>query len=116
MRSNGPMTLPPLSRLPGTAPSAVPSAPSSLPDRDRKSTRLNSSHVASSYAVFCLKKKHEQGYEDVQLRPPNPGLLSALSLEQPTADKLDHGTPRARLCDPGKTPLGSVGSSAASPH
>src|SRR5439155_25096324 len=26
-------------------------------DRDRKSTRLNSSHVASSYAVFCLKKK-----------------------------------------------------------
>src|SRR5690625_6357124 len=26
-------------------------------DRDRKSTRLNSSHVATSYAVFCLKKK-----------------------------------------------------------
>src|SRR5207253_8079269 len=26
-------------------------------DRDRKSTRLNSSHVAISYAVFCLKKK-----------------------------------------------------------
>src|SRR5699024_12253915 len=25
--------------------------------RDRKSTRLNSSHVSSSYAVFCLKKK-----------------------------------------------------------
>src|SRR5690349_14303245 len=25
--------------------------------RDRKSTRLNSSHVESSYAVFCLKKK-----------------------------------------------------------
>src|SRR5690625_6408560 len=27
--------------------------------RDRKSTRLNSSHVAISYAVFCLKKKKE---------------------------------------------------------
>src|SRR5215208_8000258 len=27
------------------------------PNRDRKSTRLNSSHVAISYAVFCLKKK-----------------------------------------------------------
>src|SRR5690625_5645816 len=27
--------------------------------RDRKSTRLNSSHVATSYAVFCLKKKKE---------------------------------------------------------
>src|SRR5439155_21361949 len=28
-------------------------------NRDRKSTRLNSSHVAISYAVFCLKKKTE---------------------------------------------------------
>src|SRR5437660_6239773 len=27
---------------------------------DRKSTRLNSSHVAISYAVFCLKKKKER--------------------------------------------------------
>src|SRR5690625_5634051 len=27
-------------------------------DGDRKSTRLNSSHVAISYAVFCLKKKN----------------------------------------------------------
>src|SRR5947199_8174793 len=27
------------------------------PDRDRKSTRLNSSHLGISYAVFCLKKK-----------------------------------------------------------
>src|SRR5436305_5113388 len=28
-----------------------------LGDEDRKSTRLNSSHVRISYAVFCLKKK-----------------------------------------------------------
>src|SRR5207302_6811995 len=28
-----------------------------IPRRDRKSTRLNSSHVKISYAVFCLKKK-----------------------------------------------------------
>src|SRR5690625_6929482 len=28
--------------------------------RDRKSTRLNSSHVAISYAVFCLKKKKDK--------------------------------------------------------
>src|SRR5699024_11262673 len=27
---------------------------------DRKSTRLNSSHVSISYAVFCLKKKNKQ--------------------------------------------------------
>src|SRR5690625_6619390 len=30
--------------------------------QDRKSTRLNSSHVAISYAVFCLKKKIIQSY------------------------------------------------------
>src|SRR5439155_6445393 len=30
--------------------------------RDRKSTRLNSSHVAISYAVFCLKKKTTQDF------------------------------------------------------
>src|SRR5207253_11043150 len=29
---------------------------------DRKSTRLNSSHVAISYAVFCLKKKNKPLY------------------------------------------------------
>src|SRR2546429_5366582 len=28
-----------------------------VPDQDRKSTRLNSSHGYISYAVFCLKKK-----------------------------------------------------------
>src|SRR6266496_6025144 len=30
------------------------------PGSDRKSTRLNSSHVESSYAVFCLKKKRNK--------------------------------------------------------
>src|SRR5690625_6230129 len=30
--------------------------------RDRKSTRLNSSHVAISYAVFCLTKKRDYCY------------------------------------------------------
>src|SRR5204862_1303464 len=32
--------------------------------RDRKSTRLNSSHVEISYAVFCLKKKNDQNRAD----------------------------------------------------
>src|SRR5690554_6979914 len=32
----------------------------SAPAADRKSTRLNSSHVRISYAVFCLKKKNAQ--------------------------------------------------------
>src|SRR5207244_9576885 len=33
------------------------SAPERPPGKDRKSTRLNSSHQIISYAVFCLKKK-----------------------------------------------------------
>src|SRR5207249_9847210 len=33
---------------------------SALESRDRKSTRLNSSHVSISYAVFCLKKKKKK--------------------------------------------------------
>src|SRR6266498_1415811 len=33
-----------------------------LVHRDRKSTRLNSSHVRISYAVFCLKKKKKTKY------------------------------------------------------
>src|SRR2546422_3282912 len=32
--------------------------------RDRKSTRLNSSHGYISYAVFCLKKKKKKKYRD----------------------------------------------------
>src|SRR5690242_21244278 len=32
-----------------------------IAERDRKSTRLNSSHMSISYAVFCLKKKKKQG-------------------------------------------------------
>src|SRR2546422_3733978 len=35
-------------------------APAHVAARDRKSTRLNSSHGYISYAVFCLKKKNKQ--------------------------------------------------------
>src|SRR6266487_96067 len=38
-------------------------------DRDRKSTRLNSSHPSISYAVFCLKKK------TIQSDVPDPDRL-----------------------------------------
>src|SRR5260221_7810920 len=47
----------------GTLP--APALPSSRGVRDRKTTRLNSSHTLISYAVFCLKKK-------TTLRPPAP--------------------------------------------
>src|SRR5690625_5903624 len=41
-----------------------PGAAKYYEEQDRKSTRLNSSHVAISYAVFCLKKKKDtyEGY------------------------------------------------------
>src|SRR5258707_3936119 len=41
---------------------AAPSGAANMPSsdaRDRKSTRLNSSHANISYAVFCLKKKRK---------------------------------------------------------
>src|SRR6266850_4598331 len=36
--------------------------------RDRKSTRLNSSHLVISYAVFCLKKKKKKLHNQVILK------------------------------------------------
>src|SRR5947208_12717742 len=41
-------------------PPAVPAAGEASARRDRKSTRLNSSHQIISYAVFCLKKKKNE--------------------------------------------------------
>src|SRR5258708_30725298 len=40
--------------------------------RDRKSTRLNSSHQIISYAVFCLKQKTKQQKHATQPHPPSP--------------------------------------------
>src|SRR5258708_13108353 len=36
--------------------------------RDRKSTRLNSSHQIISYAVFCLKKKNNRKYIELNIQ------------------------------------------------
>src|SRR5690606_41054449 len=49
-------------RVPGVRSRSTPrtassAAPGQRTARDRKSTRLNSSHVKISYAVFCLKEK-----------------------------------------------------------
>src|SRR5256885_9221684 len=44
---------------------------------DRKSTRLNSSHLVISYAVFCLKKKNNQPRTDRMDRPSRPSLTTA---------------------------------------
>src|SRR2546426_8034247 len=48
---------------------------------DRKSTRLNSSHLVISYAVFCLKKKKKTS---IRLRPaidPSNHVLSTLGTD-----------------------------------
>src|SRR3989442_7004469 len=45
-------------QVPG--PPATSACPFARSPRDRKSTRLNSSHVRISYAVFCLKKKKKK--------------------------------------------------------
>src|SRR2546426_7881081 len=47
--------------------------------RDRKSTRLNSSHLVISYAVFCLKKKKQQH-----------GCMRANTQHVLSPDKLNH--------------------------
>src|SRR5687768_18103574 len=46
----------------------VHATPSVVGGKDRKSTRLNSSHGYISYAVFCLKKKKKQNHYTVSVR------------------------------------------------
>src|SRR2546426_6813400 len=60
------------------------------PDRDRKSTRLNSSHLVISYAVFCLKKKKNSNHSQDRMhqRPTyqrSAESVSSRELERNTA-------------------------------
>src|SRR5262245_62684066 len=48
----------------------VPRGVRPLGPRDRKSTRLNSSHLGISYAVFCLKKKNIKDLARTRTTPP----------------------------------------------
>src|SRR3989454_3233588 len=54
----------------------------SLERRDRKSTRLNSSHLVISYAVFCLKKK-EQVRPAVPFYGPKPASAATCNSCRP---------------------------------
>src|SRR5690554_7381981 len=46
----------------GKTPRRAPATAGKAARQDRKSTRLNSSHVRISYAVFCLKKKNTKKF------------------------------------------------------
>src|SRR5207249_7400465 len=54
------------------------------PCRDRKSTRLNSSHVSTSYAVFCLKKKKTIKIESGARQPPITRIMPLGPTAAPT--------------------------------
>src|SRR2546430_4163513 len=54
--------------------------PKDVPVRDRKSTRLNSSHSQISYAVFCLKKKKIHPTSD----PHRESATATDSTQRPT--------------------------------
>src|SRR2546422_8235760 len=57
-RPQGPSGCPEVGRAARTPTDGCPPSPRAT--RDRKSTRLNSSHGYISYAVFCLKKKKKK--------------------------------------------------------
>src|SRR5437879_10946777 len=60
-RARGPRPLRRVAALsPGRSESGWPGESAATRRRDRKSTRLNSSHRCISYAVFCLKKKKKK--------------------------------------------------------
>src|SRR5256885_3487969 len=73
-----------LFRSPRTAhglPPPAPPGPRCHPRRrDRKSTRLNSSHLVISYAVFCLKKKKKIDDRDAVQTPFHPRVYILFNL------------------------------------
>src|SRR5256886_2837526 len=72
--------------------------------RDRKSTRLNSSHSQISYAVFCLKKKkrghhhaprlfpHTPRLRDGRAPPPDPARIDSAGIDHRTSSARGTGT------------------------
>src|SRR3712207_7178515 len=73
------------------------SEPLRAPPRDRKSTRLNSSHANISYAVFCLKKKF--GVRHIEM-PATPARIwkaiqtARAARENATVTGAEHGAAR----------------------
>src|SRR5689334_24817447 len=65
-------------------PEHLPVAPDRLGQRDRKSTRLNSSHSSISYAVFCLKKKKKKKTQYIHITSQNKKNNITKSVNNPT--------------------------------
>src|SRR5690625_7055471 len=59
--------------------------------KDRKSTRLNSSHVAISYAVFTLKKKIYARNSTASDKPVTPSIASAIATTREAEEILTTG-------------------------
>src|SRR5256885_5263605 len=54
-----------------------------LSDQDRKSTRLNSSHLVISYAVFCLKKKKPTSHDRELSTSESSSTLAHTAAQRP---------------------------------
>src|SRR6266571_3721374 len=63
------------------------------PAVDRKSTRLNSSHMSISYAVFCLKKKKESQVNIGRMMRVGVGRQQATQLHCPEGINIIHIQP-----------------------
>src|SRR5690625_6552345 len=96
----------------GSSPVA-PSMPKPDTAQDRKSTRLNSSHVAISYAVFCLKKKKRDNKDQPPAAPRRRLLDPALDLPAAGADRLEHAT---AMQDADRSPLRLPGGQEGPSH
>src|ERR1039458_6625591 len=76
---------------------------SSPRNRDRKSTRLNSSHLGISYAVFCLKKKNK----NIE--------ATCLLIVIPDIERLSSSAPISTVC-PGCKPASLVATAVPRPY
>src|SRR5947209_10785817 len=70
-------------------------------NEDRKSTRLNSSHANISYAVFCLKKKHQRPTDPTPHLPAGHGRTMRPPVDHRVVTRIRDGSvrPSSRLFD-----------------
>src|SRR5256885_7212654 len=74
-----------------------------ITDIDRKSTRLNSSHLVISYAVFCLKKKLYRWFLSQRDKPQRTGASRKRFVPNEGADDVGYSTPFADCARLGTT-------------